>query len=140
MADYKQYDPKSVSVILGVVPIRGFADDTMVTVSFDEPKRSKHIGVDGEGRHIKNGDRSGTVTVHLADYSPSNATITGLDALDEPFPITIVDKKSNGDLFFAGSCALQEEPDFVKGKEAQNNEYVFQFIKGNAARMGAKEI
>lgn len=140
MTDYKQYDPKSVSVVLGVSTLRGFADDMMVEVTFSEDKRSKHVGADGEGRHVKNGDRSGTVTVHLADYSPSNATITTLDLIDEPFTITIVDKKSNGDLFVAGSCALAKEPDFKKGKESQMNDYVFNFIKGKAARMGAKEI
>jgi len=139
MANYAQYDPSKVSVILGVAPVRGFADGEMVTVEYSEDKRSVHIGTDGRGRHIKSKNRSGTVTVRLADYSPSNATITTLDLVDEPFPITIIDKRSNGDLFFASSCALKKIPNLAKGDSPAMNEYVFNFVSGTVTHMGAKE-
>jgi len=140
MTDYKQYDPSKVMLILGTFPIRGFADGDMIVAEYTEDKRTMHVGTDGEGRHVKQLNRSGTITIRLADYTPSNAVIAGLDLLDEPFPITVVDKASNGDLFFAASCTLRKEPPFAKGKEAKENEYVFQFVNGALTHMGAIEL
>lgn len=137
---YAQYSPKEVSIVIGTVPARGFADGEMVTVEYEEDDRSLAIGTDGEGRHIKNLHRGGTVTIRLFAFSPTNALITALDAIDVPFPITVVDKKSNGDLFFASSCALRKTPNLVKGKEESVNEFIFQFTKGKITHAGAKEV
>lgn len=136
---FKQYDPTKVSVSVGAVLARAFADGEMVTVEFAEDKRTKHIGTDGQGRHILNMDRSGTVTLRLASYSPTNAEIIALDLLDQPFPITVTDKSSNADLFFADSCTLTKVPNLVKGAEESPNEYVFQFINGTIVHSGAEE-
>ena len=138
MADYKQYDPTKVSVLIGASAARAFADGEMVTVEFSTDKRTKHIGTDGEGRHIKSADKSGTVTVRLASYSPTNLAILALDALDGPFPITLTDKSSNADLFFAASCTLSKIPNMVKGAEESVNEYIFNFIKGEIVHSGAE--
>ena len=135
----KQYDPTKTSTIIGTVAARGFADGNMIEVEFDEDKRTKHIGTDGEGRHIKSANESGTITIRLADYSPTNAVITALDLVDVPFPITVIDKTSNGALFFAASCAVVKLPNFVRGKEASENEWKFQFIKGQVIHSGGKD-
>lgn len=135
----KQYDPKKVSTIIGVIAARGFADGVMIEVEFDEDERSKHIGTDGEGRHVKSANKSGKITIRLADYSPTNAVLTTLDTLDVPFPITIIDKTSNGALFFAESCAIIKPPNFVRGKEASENEWPIQFINGKMIHSGGKE-
>jgi hypothetical protein len=138
MTTFKQYDPTKVSVSIGTVLGRAFADGEMVTVEFSEDKRTKHIGTDGQGRHILNMDRSGTVTVRFASYSPTNAEIIALDLLDQPFPITVTDKSSTADLFFADSCTLTKVPNMVKGSEEAPNEYVFQFIRGEIVHSGAE--
>jgi hypothetical protein len=50
-----------------------------------------------------------------------------------------VDKTSNGALFFAASCALVKTPNFVRGKEATENEFKFQFISGEVIHSGGKD-
>jgi len=136
----KQYDPEKVTVVLGAVIARAFADGEMITATFTEDKRSVHVGTDGEGRHIRNRNASGTVTVRLADYSPTHDLIMALDTADQPFPITVTDKTSKVALFFADSCTLSKVPDFTRGKEATEPEYVFNFVKGTIVHSGAAEV
>ena len=137
---FKQYDPTKVPIIIGTIIARAFADGSMVDVTFTNDKRTKHIGTGGEGRHILQKDMSGTVTLRLADYSPTHDAIMILDKLDQPFPITIADKTTTAALFFADSCTLSKVPDFSRGKEATEVEYVFQFINGFVNHSGATEV
>lgn len=137
---YKQYDPTKVTVTVGGVAMSGFADGEMITVEFSNDFRAKHIGTDGQGRHVKMADRSGVITIRLSDYSPSNAVLTAVDVTDVPVPITVTDKTSEADLFFAESCMLQKMPNMVKGKDASENEWPFQFIRGTMVHSGAEEV
>ena len=117
--------------------VRAFADGDMISVVFNTDKRSVHVGTDGRGRHIKSADRSGVITVRLSSYSPSNAAFQLLDETDIPFGIGVIDKSSNGDSFFAGSCMLVKVPDMVKGATETVLEYGFQFTHGTVVRAGA---
>jgi hypothetical protein len=137
---FLQYDPTKVTVTVGPVAMGGWADGEMITVEYSTDERSKHIGTGGEGRHIRSADKSGTIMIRLADYSPSNAVLQTVNAVDEPVPITVTDKTSNADLFFAESCALVKVPNMVKGAEASINEWTFQFISGTIAHTGAQEV
>jgi hypothetical protein len=136
---FSQFDPKKTTVIVGTAAMRAFADGEMINVEFTVDKRSKHIGTDGEGRHIKSADASGVATIRLADYSPSNAVLNTIDLADEPVPITMTDKSSTADLFFAESCMLVKVPNMVKGAGAVMHEWQFQFINGTVTHTGAIE-
>ena len=135
---FKQFDPKKVSVSIGGVPCRAFADGTMVTVSYLVDKRSVHVGADGNGRIIKTADESCTLTVRLASYSPTNAALIALDKLDEPVPIAVTDTSSNADLFFAEACSLQKIPDMVKGTEETPLEWTYLCVRGEIVHSGAE--
>jgi len=135
----KQYSPDKVIVLVGGARVRAFADGSMVTVARAEDNRSIHVGTDGKTRHIKSLNDSGTVSLKLADYSPSNAAIQLLNDLDVPFPIAIIDKTSKGDLFTTVDAMVQREPDFEKGKEAADNEWTFQYGAGIKKLGGAIE-
>jgi hypothetical protein len=137
---FKQYDPTKVTTIIGAITARAFADGEMITVTFTEDKRSVHVGTDGQGRHILNKNASGTITVRLADYSPTHDLIMALDAADQPFPMTVTDKTTTAALFFADSCTLSKIPDFTRGKEATEVEYVFNFVNGTVFHSGATEV
>lgn len=135
-----QYDPTKVSVVIGVgvgATIRGFADGSMVSAEYTEDENMIHIGTDGYGCHIPSANKSGEVTVRLAAYSPSNAFLTALHLSGVPFPITVTDKSSNADLFFADSCKVKKRPPFEKSNEATMNEWVFNFIRGEIVHSGA---
>jgi hypothetical protein len=136
---YKQYNPDKVAVILGTFAAKGLAEGEFVTVEYAEDRRSMQISTDGYGRHIKNLNNSGTVTVRLTDFSPTNDEIMTLETSDVPFIIQIVDKNSTAAHFFAGSCMLAKVPNFVRGKEGTVNEYVFNFTSGVIYQSGAQE-
>jgi len=135
---FKQYDPKKVSVTVGATPMRAFADGSMIVAEYTTDKRSVHVGTDGNGRHIKSADESGSITIRLASYSPSNAALLALDALDEPYPITVTDNSSNADLFFAESCALRKVPNMEKSNVEVPTEWIFNFTRGEIAHTGAE--
>lgn len=138
MTVFKQYDPAKVSISVGGVPLSAFADGTMVTVEYSADKRTKHIGTDGQGRLIRTRDLSGTVTIRLASYSPSNGALLALDAADEPHPITIADKSSSADLFFAATCGLQKIPNMEKADTEVPLEWTYLFINGEIVHSGAE--
>ena len=143
-----QYDP--TKVIVSFVPLAttglasitatGFADGEFINVEFSVDKRSKHIGTDGTGRHILSKDKSGMVTLSLSDYSPTNDLLITLDTADVPFGLSVVDKTTTAGVFFADSCTLVKIPNFVRGKEATENQYQFQFLNGTVIHSGAKDI
>ena len=135
---YKQFDPTKVSVSIGGVPARGYADGTMVTVESLVDKRSVHVGADGNGRLIKTADTSHRVTLRLASYSPTNPLLIALDKLDEPFPIAITDASSASDLFFAETCAVQKIPNMTKGTEETPLEWTFLCVRGDMVHSGAE--
>ena len=133
----QQYDPLKVSVIAGTSAIRGFADGEMINVEYTNDENTVHVGTDGQGRFIKSSDRSGTITVRLADYSTSNAALTTLHVADNPFPVVVTDKSSLADVFFTDSAKVQKRPALVKGNEAVMNEWVITFIRGEITHTGA---
>ena len=135
----QQYDPSKVLVTIGGVVAKAFASGSMVVAKFAEDLNSVHVGTDGEGRHVVNKNRSGTFSIKLADYSPTNDAIQLLADLDQPFPIMIVDKTSLAAVAFSDSCKVQTLPDFERGKEATELEWVFSFVKGTIKHSGAKE-
>ncbi len=134
----QQYDPKKVSVVFGST-LRGFADGTMITVDYTVDQRSMHIGATGDGRHVKSADESGTITVRLADYSPSNGVLQGIHFADIPIPFIITDKSSKGATFFTKSAMIQKVPAFERGADPSINEWMIQFTKGTTAHAGAKD-
>jgi hypothetical protein len=140
MPDYKQYDPKKVTVNVGGITARSFADGAMVTVAMDTDANTVHVGTDGDGRHIKSANRSGQVTIRLASYSVTNSAFQLLYATDQPFPITIADKSSNGRGFFASSCKWSKVPDLSAADAETAVEWVANFIRGGINQAGAVDL
>jgi hypothetical protein len=112
----------------------------MVTVEYTNDQRSQHVGTQGEGRHVKSNDLSGTATVRLSDYSPSNDALMLIHRADTPLPLVITDKTTNAGLFFAASTVVNRVPNMVKSNEASMNEWILGFIKGEINHSGSKEI
>lgn len=130
------YDPTKVTVVVGGVPMRAFADGLMVEAEFSVDQSSMHIGTQGEGRHIDNKDKSGTITVRLADYSVSNETLQGFYEAGAPIPIILQDKTTKADLVFAEECKLRKVPNMGKSDETIINEWVFNAIRMNIVHSG----
>ena len=138
MSDYQSYNPLKVTTMVGTHKVRAFGDDTMVDAGFANDLGDVFVSTDGEGRHVDSADRSGTVVIPLAANSPSNAVFMAIHKANAPVPITVTDKSSKSDLFFAGSCKLKTMPRMVKKKGNTVNEYTFKFTKGEVFHSGAE--
>ena len=135
-----QWDPaKNICTIATNIIPRFYAADSMLMFEFDEDRNSVHTGVDGEGRHIENKNRSGVFHLYLADYSPTNDLLTALEATNQSFPISVVDKSTKQGRFFGGSCKVKKVPNFDKKKETSENEWTFTVIRGDVKHSGDKD-
>ena len=72
-----------VSPILGAITLRGFAKDSMVTISRDNPAYEKKEGVDGETTRSRVNAKGGKAKIFLDQTSPSNDDLEKLADLDE---------------------------------------------------------
>ncbi len=104
----KEYGAKKVSVVLNGTPITGFADGSMVTVARTVESATLHMGADGRGTKVVNADKSGTVTLRLAQSSLSNAVLSTLEATNATFPVII--KDTNGNSLHSGAKAFISAP------------------------------
>lgn len=136
----KSFDPTKCIVTVNTIPVTGWADGDMITVSYDTDHTSKHIGTGGEGRFIDSKDLSGTAMIRLADYSPVNNIFRLIRDSGVQVPISVVDKTTIGDSFFCTSAKMQKTPDLAKGAEAKMNEYPFMYLKGLINHTGAAEV
>lgn len=76
-------DPKKVIIsFLGNI-ITGFADGEFITVERDADAFTKYVGADGQVARARNNNKSATVTITLAQGSPSNAVLSAAARLDE---------------------------------------------------------
>lgn len=124
----KSYDPKNISVVVGVKAISGFADGTFVMVEHDEDAYSKVSGADGEVARAKSNNYTGKITITLMQSSDSNDYLSGLAIADQAtgsgvVPVTIRD--ANGTtIVFAESAWVLRKPANEFAKELANREWV----------------
>ncbi len=140
----KQFDPTKCITTVATIPVSGWADGDMITVSYTTNRISTHVGTGGESRQIKSKDLSGTITIRIADYSPLNQVFDNIVKVGLAVPISVVDKTTvapplKGDTFFTAAADVQKVPDMVKGNEAKMNEWIWEFGKGVMTRAGAAE-
>lgn len=135
------YDPKSVLVIVGGVPLSGFADGTFVEVTRTTDMFSKKTGADGYTTRTKSNDRSGTITITLMQTSLSNDVLSGFAALDElsnSGVVPIMIKDSSGDtLNVSAQGWVRKYPDQTFGLELNTRAWAIDcadldiFVGGN---------
>ncbi len=137
----RTYDPKQVVVLIGGVPVGGFADGTFLNVTRTADTFTKHVGADGNTSRTKSSDRSGEMTITLAQTSPSNDVLSGFALADELsnngiVPILIKDLSGRTALVSAFGW-IRKMPDVEFGKEVADRAWVFDladietFIGGN---------
>jgi len=141
MADVKNYDSKKVSVIVGSRALKGFAEDSRVSVARDEPVFNAKVGGDGEVTRSKTNNRLGTITVSLDQSSESNDYLSGLLQADEKsgnglFPVLVRD--AGGSSLAGGPKAwIEAFPEMANAKDAGDREWIIKvgdlemFVGGN---------
>jgi len=138
----RTYDPKAVSVVVGGVPIHGFADGTFIHLERSTDAFSKVVGTDGIVSRAKSNDQSGQLTITLAQTSPSNDALYAFAILDQAtatgiVPIFIKDN-SGRSTHFSALAWVRKMPPLDYAKEISNREWIFdladydEFPGGNA--------
>lgn len=123
----RTYDPKQCLVTIGGVPMGGFADGTFVSIERTSDTFTKVSGADGIVSRSKTNDKSGTLTLTLAQTSPSNDVLTGYAKLDELsnagiIPVTVKDI-SGRSTYASGFGWVKKPPTGEFGKEISDREW-----------------
>jgi hypothetical protein len=134
MGDFHVFDPDQHDVLFALVPMSGFATDTMVTIEEDEQAFTLVKGVDGAISRSKNLGQTALVTIHLMSTSKSNAVLSALHEQDKlaaggagVSPILIRDR--NGASVFASDKSwIEGMPTVTRGKEANAREWKIRVI------------
>ena len=123
----KTYDPNRVIIVFADQHITGFAEDSMVEVSFDEQTFTKKVGVDGEVTRTRSRNECATAKLKLIQTSFSNNVLSALAILDRktgngitPFAI----EDLNGQTLIAAEEAwVEKQPDVAFGREMGAREW-----------------
>jgi hypothetical protein len=137
----KTYDPKKVILVIGGVPIGGYADGTFILFERTTDMFSKVVGADGEVSRAKSNDKTGQFTITLLQTSDSNDILSGIAELDERLNSGVVPailKEMNGTTtIFSGTVWVRKKPNIEYSKEVTNREWVLDaaesevFVGGN---------
>jgi hypothetical protein len=120
----RTFDPKSVIVTIGGVPMSGYADGTFLEITADTQQFTKVVGADGYTTRVKSNNYGGVMTLTLSQSSPSNDVLSGFLNLDRTVnggvvPILIKDL-SGSTIVFSGTGWIQQFPDVTFGNEINN--------------------
>jgi len=138
----KTYDPKLVILTVGGAVINGFADGTFVSAERSNDMFTKVVGADGITSRAKSNDKSGTITITLAQTSSGNDILSGYAARDElanAGVVTVSCKDLSGrSTFFSATGWIRKVPNSEFGKEVGDREWAIDcadlelFVGGHA--------
>lgn len=79
----RTYDPAKITFIYAAKIITGFADDSSIVVERMTDTWNDSVGTDGYVTRARSNDNRGTITLQLAQTSPSNDDLQALALADE---------------------------------------------------------
>jgi hypothetical protein len=124
------YDASTVSVIVGSHIVKGIADGTFVSITRNSDTYTKKIGAAGEVARVKTSDRSGRMTITLAQTSPSNDYFSGLYIADETrnagkVPV-LVTENGGTSVAKAGEAWIVKPANLEYGNDIINRVWIFE--------------
>lgn len=127
----RTYSPRQMAVILGGVPITGFAEDTFINVSPSSETFTRSVGASGEVSRVEKADRTGNLALTLQQTSPSNEYLTGLHLADRQslagtFSLLIKDNNGNT-VISAENAYIARLPDAEYNQEVGTREWLIEF-------------
>lgn len=128
----KQYDPKAVTIVVGTLPVSGFADGTFLRIEQNADAFSLQVGSDGEACRTRSNDNSATITLTLMQSSLANDLLSDLHALDKSLPAGAgcvplqVKDLSGRSMFIAQQCWIKKAPAAEFGREAGPREWTLE--------------
>lgn len=139
----KTYDPKKVLVQFGNRRITGFSEDDMVSIQPSGDGIQKYNGADGEVQRAIDPNQTYTVTLTLANTSPSNDYLSNCYNLDSVtgkgvLPLLIKDL-SGRLLFFAREAWVQKLPEAGRSRQIGENEWAIDTGNVEAPMIGGND-
>ncbi len=129
----KTYSPSKIQVIIAGNVMSGFAEGTFVGAEREDDAFTKHVGADGEVGRTQSANKSGEVTLTLAQYSASNDVLSSLAIADELtassiFPVIIKDSGGTT-ILFSGEGWVRKLPAVEFSDEITDREWVLDMAK-----------
>jgi hypothetical protein len=138
----KVYDPHQLSVVFGVTPINGFAEDTMISIDVEEPQYNATTDVHGNVTRFRVNKNMAKITITLTQSSPSNDVLSSFVEADRinnsgTFPVMI--KDPNGTTLFSSTSSYVEQvPSVEFGNDNKNREWLIRATSINNFIGGVK--
>ena len=125
----RTYDPNRVIVLIGGIPVGGFPDGTFIKVKRTNDTFEKVVGVSGIISRAKCLDKSGEITLILAQTSMSNDILSAFMVADEftnsgIVPIAILDISSLS-VFVSAFGWIRKPAEVEYSKDISAREWTF---------------
>lgn len=124
----KVFDPNQLSVIVGVTPIYGFAEDTMITIDVEDPQYNINTDVHGEATRFRVNKNLAKITLFLTQSSSSNDVLSSYveaDRINNSGVFTLMIKDVNGTTLFSSTSGYVEQvPSVDFGNDNKDREWV----------------
>lgn len=118
------YDAKDTSIVIDGTYITGLGED-MISAEREEDFFTPSVGAQGDVVKSQINNPLGTISIYIQPTSPSKAFMLGLAKRTDPFPLWAVNKKL-GERVGGTMANLLTFPEFARGAEAEDMEFVFQ--------------
>ena len=124
----KVYDPNQLSVIFGVSPINGFAEDTMLSIDVEDPQYNLSTDIHGEATRFKVNKNQAKITITLTQSSLSNDLLSSYVELDRQSNggvFLVMIKDTNGSTLFSSTASyIEQVPTVDFGNDSKNREWI----------------
>lgn len=139
----RTYDPNRVKIILGGIPMQGFADGTFLEIAYVSDQFGEVAGTDGEVSRSKTNDGRAEVTIRLMQTSRTNDALSALVNSDlaadggAGIGAFLVTDLSGTTLLSSENAWIKKIPDQQFGREATERAWTIMcdnlvsFIGGN---------
>lgn len=123
----RTYDASQVVIVVNGNAIGGYADGTFIELERELESYTKVVGADGTTSRAKTNNLSGSITITLAQTSPSNDVLSALHDQDQTdntaiFPIIVKDMMGNSQMF-SGTGWVEGLPKTDYGKDIANRQW-----------------
>lgn len=118
------YDAKDTSIVVDGTYITGLGED-MISGEKEEDFFTPSVGAQGDVVKSINNHPLGKISIYIQPTSPQKQYLMDFAKVKEPFPLWCINK-SLGERMGGTMANLLTYPEFARGAEAEDMEFVFQ--------------
>jgi|JI6StandDraft_1071083.scaffolds.fasta_scaffold360683_2 hypothetical protein len=129
----KTYDPNELSIVIGNRAINGFAEDSAVTIEFEDAQYGLTTDIHGSPTRFRLNKNVAKITLNLTQSSSSNDALSSfveLDRVNNAGVFTIMVKDNSGTTLFASpECYIDQIPSVEFGNDNKNRSWTIIAIR-----------